>query len=222
MDSKEPYQGEIFLASEGDAWFLRNRDYASRYSSSPLDLDLIFKSLASFRNQINRVLEIGCSSGEKITQISEYFGATGYGIDPSKMAVKEAIEKSKLLKTDLNFDVGLASNLPYEDGLFDFVFFGFCLYLVPPSEVFMVVQEANRVLKKGGFLAILDFDYGLPRTNLYKHAADVYTYKNNYSQIFMSGGHFSLISKWSFSHADSFFTPDRDERVSIEVLYKDI
>ena len=222
MNTKKSTQGEIFLASEGDAWFMRNRGYADNHNSVPPDLDFIFKSLAPFSNQINRALEIGCSSGEKITQISEYFGAIGYGIDPSNMAIKEAIEKSKSLKTEMNFNVGLASDLPYEDGLFDFVFFGFCLYLVPPSEVFMAVQEANRVLKKGGYLAILDFDYGLPRTNSYKHAEDVYTYKNNYSQIFMFGGHFSLISKWSFTHTNSFFTSDRDERISIEVLFKEI
>jgi ubiquinone/menaquinone biosynthesis C-methylase UbiE len=102
------------------------------------------------------------------------------------------------------------------------VFFGFCLYLVPPTEIFKAVAEANRVLRGGGFLAILDFDYGQFKVSSYKHAEGIFSYKNNYSRLFTSSGYFHQMSKWSYSHFGNSFTEDRDERVSIEVLFKEL
>jgi ubiquinone/menaquinone biosynthesis C-methylase UbiE len=122
----------------------------------------------------------------------------------------------------LDFQTGLATQLPYQDKKFDLVFFGFCLYLIEPNEIFKAVMEADRVLRNGGFLAILDFDYGQLCVNPYKHAPGIFSYKNHYSQIFTSSNYFHQISKWSFSHSDNSFTAEKDERLSIEVLYKEL
>ena len=214
-------QSSLFLGGEGDAWFARNIESINVSPDAP-DLRLIYSTLGSFRHEINNILEIGCSSGAKVRALSEYFESDGYGIDPSREAIKVASAKLSAPDIKLDFQTGLATQLPYEDKKFDLVFFGFCLYLVPPNEIFKVVMEADRVLRNGVFLAILDFDYGQLRVNPYKHAPGILSYKNNYSQIFTSLGYFHQIIKWSFCHSYNTFALDKDERLSIEVLYKEL
>ena len=221
-EPKYETQSEIFLSAEGDAWFLRNRDHLESTKINNIDVDFICNSLFPFKGGITNILEIGCGSGTKIANLAEFFNASGFGLDPSHMAIDSAKESAKDNRPELNFAVGLATDLPYSDQIFDLVFFGFCLYLVPPSETYKTLMEADRVVKNGGFIAILDFDYGSRKVNPYRHAEGVFSYKNNYSQIFTSSGYYSLVNKWSFSHSGKYFTSDRDERISIEILHKEI
>lgn len=222
MGSGDKSQSETFLQSEGDAWYSRNREKLDSSKAETFEINFISDSLVPFQSSISNILEIGCGSGEKLAKLAENFKASGFGLDPSQMAINKATELTKHHNSKLNFEVGLATDLPYQNEVFDLVFFGFCLYLVPPSETYRAVMEANRVLKYGGFVAILDFDYGSLKVNPYKHAAGVFSYKNNYSQIFTSSGNFSLVNKWSFNHASKYFTQDREERISIEILYKEL
>jgi len=212
-------QSDTFLSTEGDAWFYRNENQLSK--DRQLDIDFLSKTLISRKSEIRNILEIGCAGGHKLAALAHIFGATGYGIDPSKAAIQSARKSAKLSDSKLNFVTGLATDLPYPDAKFDLVFFGFCLYLVPPKEIFKAVMEADRVLKSGGYLAIVDFDYGQLKVNPYKHADGVYSFKNNYSQFFTSSGYFHLVSKWSFSHLGNSFETDKDERLAIEVLFKE-
>ena len=222
MESKDASQSEGFLEGEGDAWFSRNYEQLESIEARTFEIDFICDSLAPFRNKVQNILEIGCASGKKVAQLAEYFEASGFGLDPSQMAINRATELTMHNNSNLNFEVGLATNLPYPDGMFDLVFFGFCLYLVPPSETYKALMEANRVLKQGGFVAILDFDYGSLKVNPYKHADGLFTYENNYSQILTSSGYFSLVSKWSYNHTSNYFIQERDERIAIEILYKEL
>ena len=222
VESRRKSQSATFLEGEGDAWFSRNQQQLE-YSDTPsIDVDFICESLKPFRGSVQNILEIGCGSAKKLSQLTSHFEASGFGLDPSLMAINKAKEITQLQDSKLNFEVGLATDLPYSDGQFDLVFFGFCLYLIPPIETYKAIMEANRVLKCGGFLAILDFDYGRLKINPYKHAEGVFTHKNNYSQMFTSSGYYSILSKWSFNLTSDFFSLDREERVSIEVLYKEV
>jgi ubiquinone/menaquinone biosynthesis C-methylase UbiE len=217
----EHSQSSLFLGGEGDAWFLRNSESLLTPSDSP-DISFISSTLKAFQNSISTILEIGCGGGAKLSALSKCFDSLGYGIDPSKKAIQSAREKYSQTESKLHFETGISTNLPYEDNKFDLVFFGFCLYLVPPNEILRTAMEADRVLRKGGFLAILDFDYGQQKVNNYKHAEGVYSFKNTYSKLFTSLGNFHQVSKWSFSHTDNSFAVDKDERISVEVLYKEL
>ena len=214
-------QGEKFLGGEGDAWFLRNQDSLDRTLEDP-SVKFIRYSLNEFRHEIFNVLEIGCGGGSKLSSLSSFFSAKGYGIDPSQKAINFAKKRYAASDDNLTFITGLATDLPYESEKFDFVFFGFCLYLLPPNEIFRAVAEADRVLRDGGFLAILDFDYGQLKVNPYKHANGISSYKNNYSTLFTTSGYYHQVSKWSFSLLGNSFVHDKDERLSIEVLYKEL
>lgn len=222
MGSSDKSQSHTFLHGEGDAWFNRNLEQLKSSTTQTVEVDFIINSLVPFRGQFQNILEIGCGSGIKLTKLSESFQADGFGIDASGAAIMEAQRLSDLKDSRLSFEVGLATNLPYENEKFDFILFGFCLYLIPPNETYAAIMEANRVLKNGGFLAIVDFDYGGLKINPYKHAPGLFSFKNSYSQIFMASHYYSLVSKWSFSHTNSHFIQDREERISVEVLFKEV
>ena len=221
MLMSEHSQSNLFLSGEGDAWFLRNSESLNTGSNSP-DIDYICSTLNAFQNTVSSILEIGCGGGAKLSALSKHFDSEGHGIDPSEKAIQWANKNYSQSSGKLNFQTGLATELPYKDDQFDLVFFGFCLYLVPPSEILRAAAEADRVLRKGGFLAILDFDFGQQKVNPYKHADGIHSYKNNYSNLFTSLGYFHQVSKWSFNHKDNSFAVDKDERISIEVLFKEL
>lgn len=162
-------------------------------------------------------MEIGCGNGVKLSDLCDFFESTGSGIDPSSAA----ISNGKQLYNDLNLSVSTASKLPYRDNEFDLVYFGFCLYLVDRNDVLKAVAEADRVLRDGGFLAILDFDPKQRHKRPYHHKQGLFSYKTSYADFFTAGGHYYLVAKESFSHGSSHFTTYSDERVSVSILYKE-
>jgi ubiquinone/menaquinone biosynthesis C-methylase UbiE len=209
-------QARAFLESEGDSWFERNKS-AINSKISFYETETIKRVLLNFRSSIKNILEVGCGNGAKLNHLCDYFDATGYGVDPSRLAVEDGSEAYK----HLSLSVATASKLPYQDSRFDLVYFGFCLYLVDRNDVFTAVAEADRVLKNGGFLAILDFDPGQRLKRPYHHKPGLFSYKNSYSDFFTAGGHYYLVAKESFSHGASHFSIDGDERISVCVLYKE-
>jgi ubiquinone/menaquinone biosynthesis C-methylase UbiE len=151
-------------------------------------------------------------------QIADHFGAKGYGVDPSSLAIKEAIADYPV---NASFSVATAENLPFKQNQFDLVHFGFCLYLVDRDLLFQALSEADRVLRSGGFLVITDFDASLPSRTPYRHKDGIMSFRNDYAGIYMSSGHFSLVSKFSYSHTSEFFDADLSERVSTQILFKE-
>ena len=93
---------------------------------------------------------------------------------------------------------------------------------MPPAETYKAIMEANRVLKNGGFLAILDFDHRGLKINPYKHAPGVFAFKNDYSGMFLASNFYSLVSKWSFSLEGDHFIEEREDRISVNILFKEI
>lgn len=214
-------QSSIFLASEGDGWFNRNRQ-ALHQKTGHHETGIVKRALEPFKPEIKKILEIGCSNGVKLKDLCEFFDAKGEGIDPSADAIAHgnqafSDEKSKAV----NLQVATASRLPFKDTAFDLVYFGFCLYLVDRSEVLQAVAEADRVLKNGGFLAILDFDPTHRHKRSYIHQPGLFSYKTAHQDFFTTGGHYYLVAKESFSHATPYFSKDSDERVSMCILYKE-
>jgi len=210
-------QAETFLKSEGDEWYRRNR---SKIGSGEnfFDTQIIKHVLGNFKHEIHNILEIGCSNGTKLKDLCDFFGAQGSGIDPSQAA----IEDGKAQHDELGLYVATASNLPLNSNNFDLVYFGFCLYAVDREDIFKVVAEADRVLKPGGFVAILDFDPIQRHKRPYKHVPGLFSYKNSYSNFFTAGGHYYLVAKESFSHQARYFASESGERISICILYKEI
>lgn len=210
-------QSAIFLQGEADNWFLRNKDQLVKNYN---DIDWISHSLQPFSDQINSVLEIGCSNGIKLNKLSQFFNAQGYGIDPSSLAVEEG--NATWNNQNIQLQTGTASSLPYPNQSLDLVYFGFCLYLLDRSDLLAAVAEVDRVLKKGGFVAITDFDPIARHKRPYHHREGVFSYKQDYAKLFTESGLYYLVAKNSFSHRQPFFDLDTNERVSTTLLYKEI
>ena len=211
-------QGDEFLRGEADAWFERNH---SHLKVSPARR-LLGEWCASHKNEVGRILEIGAGNGLPLAFLSDVLEADGFGIEPSKQAVEnwETLRHEVGGGTRVSLSVGLASDLPFEDQSFDLVVFGFCLYLVDRPLLYRAIAEADRVLRDGGFLCIEDFDATAPYSNPYQHKEGLFSFKGDYPSIFLSSGHYQLVSKQSYSHSAFQFTPDFDERVSLSLLYK--
>ena len=214
--SRSP-QERIFLESEGDRWFERNREKIVD-TTDDFPNETIKRVLSPFNEEIVNILEIGCSNGAKLENLSTFFNATGYGIDPSEKAI--TIGKKEF--PNLKLSVGTAQDIDHRNESFDLVYFGYCLYLLDRNAVLRAVAESDRVLRAGGFLAILDFEPSGRRRNPYHHLQGVTTFKNSHAEFFTAGGHYYLIAKDSLTNETRQFSPDRDERVTINVLYKEI
>ncbi|MBO9194836.1 class I SAM-dependent methyltransferase [Rhizobium sp. 16-449-1b] len=214
---KNETQEHVFLESEGDRWYERNKVALAR-DGGDLAIDTIKRVLAHKRGGIGAILEVGCGNGYKLANLGEFFEAESYGVDPSAIAVSEGNHQFG----NVNLQVGTASRLPFEDGKFNFVYFGFCLYLVDRGDLLKAVAEADRVLNPGGFLAILDFDPTKRHKREYHHHPGLFSYKTSYSDLFTGSGHYYLVAKDSFSHVQDNFSEDSNERVSISILYKEL
>jgi ubiquinone/menaquinone biosynthesis C-methylase UbiE len=176
--------------------------------------------LSPFKSKVSSVLEIGCSNGAKLEQICGLLDAKGQGIDPSQRAVDEG--NGRLSGSGVELHVGTASRLPFDRGAFDVVYFGFCFYLLDRQDLFAAMAEADRVLKSGGFLAITDFDPIHRHKRPYHHKDGVFSFKQDYSRIFIESGLYCLVSQNSFSHRQPFFDADGNERVSTTLLFKEV
>lgn len=214
-------QKEKFVSGEGDAWFTRNtsRLMNIEYADKAAELNYLCHVLMPFRDNINRILEIGCSNGLNLEVMCNRFEAVGYGIEPSVLAVNSGNERHKT--ADIHLQIGTCDSLPFSSSSFDLVCFGFCLYLVDRDILMQSLAEADRVLKSGGFLVITDFDPGMRYKRKYSHTEGVFSYKQDYSAFFTQSGLYYLVGKKSFSHKHSHFDHMSDERVSSSILYKE-
>lgn len=207
-------QKEFFLQGEADRYFARNR--ATYEATAPLNtysLDFY----ARFIKPGKSVLEVGCASGINLQYLKEKTSCAAYGIDPSSAA----IASGKALFSGVDLRVGTADALPFDDESMDFLLFGFCLYLVDRKLLLRAVAESDRVLRDGGFLCITDFDPVAPKIRPYKHAASAYSYKMDYSRLFLANPAYSLVEKLSFSHSGVGFDPRPEERLGSWVLSKE-
>jgi ubiquinone/menaquinone biosynthesis C-methylase UbiE len=212
-------QSAIFLEGEGDNYFRRNKA-ALESGTSASEVTWLSHALSPFQTKIGSVLEIGCSNGAKLEQICALLDAKGQGIDPSKQAVDQG--NLRLSGSGTQLHVGSASRLPFEGQSFDFVYFGFCLYLLDRQDLFAAIAEADRVLKFGGFLAITDFDPINRHKRPYSHKEGVFSFKQDYAKMFTESGLYYLVAKNSFSHRQTFFDADGNERISTTLLFKEV
>lgn len=207
-------QKQIFLTSEGDNWFLRNKKVLD---STPAEEDLLLKEILDLTKSDTAkplsLLEIGCGNGKRLAELQKK-GFLAIGLDPSKAAIKEASEKGVEAK------VGTADELPFPDNKFDILVFGFCLYLCDRDDLFRIASEANRVLKESGYLFILDFYSKNETSNDYHHWAGVKSYKMDYRKLFDWHPSYSLIKQMVGSHYGFKQTDDKNEWISISVLRK--
>jgi len=212
-------QKQIFLKSEGDAWFERNH-LAIQKRRLDLEDPVVSAighcmSVASARNQKRSVLlEIGCGEGKRLEYLAKKFNLTCHGIEPSPKAVAMAA------RHQLSVVRGTADSLPWACQAFDFLIFGFCLYLCDREDLFRIAHEADRVLKKSGWIIIHDFFSSTASRNDYHHYKGLHAYKMDYRKLFDWHPDYTCFSHKVLKHAKKGYTDDPREWVAISVLRK--
>lgn len=189
-----------FLGGEGDAWFERNLERIEKGVESPEWEKLLFgiipaKSSGDTSGQF--LIEIGCSSGHRLARISKLLQRPAIGIDPSKKAIDYA---TRAHGAQAEFRVGIAQKMPIEASSAEVLFFGFCLYLVPESELESVMEEVARVLIPRGYIAVLDFDSDKSNRRLYSHHPAVQSYRRDMVMLFSE--RYRLVAKLPISIRD--------------------
>lgn len=210
-------QEQVFLSSEGDNWFYRNRSHIESDSNVHPDIDFIVRELDGAEFNFRNLLEVGCASGAKLEKLARAFDAKGFGVDPSSSAISRGLKRYP----NLDLRQGLANELPFQDIKFSFVYFGFCLYLVTPEELEKVFLELRRVIENNGIIVITDFDAGIEIETPYKHYEGLTTFKRNYEVLIRNYLPATLIAKHSFSHSGNFFVSDRNERISTQIFFQE-
>lgn len=211
-----PNQTEKFIKIEADEWFLRNKLILSKNLKGVYNIPI--NMIKNILKKEDFILEIGCSNGRNLNEIFLKTEGECFGIDPSKIA----ISKGKKMFPKINLNFGVANDLKFENQKFDVVWFGFCMYLIDRSLLMKAVSEADRVLKENGFLVITDFDPIYPFKNKYLDMDQLYSYKADYSKLFLANPSYSLVEKKSYSHENSYFHKDENQRVATWVLNKSI
>ena len=102
------------------------------------------------------VLDVGCGTGTQLARYKEA-GCQIYGIDMSRAMLEVARTK---LGEDADLRYGDASNMPYEDNMFDLVLSTLVIHEMSPDLRSGVLKEIRRVLKDDGRLLVIDFHPG--------------------------------------------------------------
>lgn len=201
-------QTNAFLSGEADSWYSRNKEHLT--DDRP---DRALEALVESRIKPQDFLEIGCSNGWRLRRVAKQLGCRCYGVEPSKEAVAAAA------RIDSNIDIrqGTADALPFPDQHFDAVLYGYCLCICDRSDLFRIAAEGDRVLKEGGHLVIADFFPPFAYKNTYSHVPGLYTYKMDYSRLFLANPAYQQVFARRYYLGD---ITSVDEMMAVIVLKK--
>ncbi len=186
-------QDKIFFDSEGDNYFNRILNNKNWNFENKLQNDLPLYLIKNNLNKIDSVAEVGSSTGFRLNYLIDNYQAKADAYEPSK----EAIMYGQKIYPDINFIRQTASNIDVADNSYDLVIVDFVLCWVDRTTLFKSLSNIDRILKNKGFLAIGDFDVPTPRRRFYHHLpkSDVWTYKQEYKNIFVSSNLYNIIDE---------------------------
>lgn len=211
-------QDDIFRASEGDAWFQRNR---SALAVRDMENDFPLRLLALYNIKPQKALEIGAANGYRLSALREKFGADVTGVEASAEAVADGAQRFP----GVRMLHGVATDVPLRE-TFDLIVVNFVLHWIDRANLLHVMNEIDRLLDDGGYLLIGDFLPDMPKRVPYHHlpGQEVYTYKQDYPAAFAATNMYRIVARMTGDSHSGKFTgevSDRDRTV-VALLRKDI
>lgn len=203
-------QADVFINTEGDKWFSRNKD-------KPREEDRVCDIIQSQGLSPKSVLEVGCSNGRRLKALHKDYDCFVCGVDPSVDAMRHWLKQK-----DAHGVIGTATSLPGGTGKFDLVIFGFCLYVCDREDLFKIVTEADRVLQDQGNLIVHDFFSEAPHSRRYSHYDGLYSFKMDYGKLWLASPTYSLVHQCVYDAPENADFQGNDNRYSISVLKKDV
>lgn len=143
-------------------------------------LQVIGKFLKQDYSKVNKVLIVGCGTGGLAEAIHELGAKKIYGLDPDVVAIEIANRYS--VSQNINFILGVAEDLPFENDSFDLVLMISVLEHV--RDVNKSLSEIYRVCKTGGYVYLDIPDYRFPYEPHFKTFAPVFLGKK-ITQLYM-------------------------------------
>lgn len=182
-------QSATFMSGEGDEWFKRN-------FNAPIN-NKIVQTLTSLDVKPSNIVEVGCGYGRYLNEMFQHYRCNCIGFDPSASAIYHG--RSSYPHLDLRIGTagsfyGLSTNI---------LVFGFCLYLVDRFDLFRIVDDADWSVKENGYIIIHDFDQEKPQAIPYEHKSGVYSYKMDYSKLWLANPAYEFISKTETAEGES-------------------
>jgi len=194
----------IFFNKEGDAWFNRNVKTLGKNFENDFPLKLI----EILNIKPTRVLDVGAANGYRLAEIANRFKSEKYvAIEPSQEAIKDGQKKFPFIQ----FRRGLICDLSLQDNEeFDLVIVNFVFHWISRNKLFRSVSKLDRAIADSGYLILGDFLPDVPTKIKYHHLPEdeVYTYKQDYTEIFLSSGLYTSIAQLTYDHDTHSLSPD--------------
>ena len=110
----------------------------------------------------DKVLDIGCGKAFLLYELTQAVpGIDVTGIDISEYGITHAKQE-----VQGNLDVGICTELPYDDGAFDFVYSINTFHNLPIQDLFQAVRELVRVARGPAYICVESFRNETEKTNL--------------------------------------------------------
>lgn len=183
----------LWLETEGDNWFLRNKEYLGE---KDLDMPLSLLTLYSITPQ--KVLEIGASNGYRLAKIHERYSSPKVtAIEPSKEAIEDGRNKYPFIR----FFRNTCEDFNLEEK-FDLVIVNFVFHWIYREHLYLCVKKIDDVLEDGGFLILGDFgaEYFFKKEYHHLKDANFSTWKMPYWELFTTSGRYLELAKIRFDH----------------------
>ncbi|MCO1602110.1 class I SAM-dependent methyltransferase [Desulfosporosinus nitroreducens] len=106
-----------------------------------------------FIDQEKSILDVGCGTGQTSAYIAEKYRCSVTALDKNNTMLKKAKQRFLSLHLPINVMYGSGENLPFNDGLFDFIL---SESVTSFTDVSLTIQEFKRVLKPNGVLLAIE------------------------------------------------------------------
>jgi SAM-dependent methyltransferase len=199
-------QLSAILSGEGDRYFERVRDHTLQEADPETDPPL--RMIATYNLHPTNVLEVGAANGYRLATLARLHGCRVSGVEPGEAAVADGHDRFPVVR----LEQGRGDAIPFDDQ-FDLVIINFVFHWIDRSVLLKTVAEIDRVVEDGGFLLIGDFYPRHATRARYHHlpGEEIYTYKQDWSAMFVASGSYSTIAMLSGEHTKPLPTADVDE-----------